>query len=136
VLELTEHAAIDNYHHLRQALAPMRCAGLRIAVDDAGAGYASFQHILDLQADIIKLDRSLVSGIDTDLARQALASSLIFFSGQTGSKMIAEGVETIEELDTLRHLGVERAQGYLMGRPSPLKYALANHTIPSLANAC
>ncbi|TWI79967.1 EAL domain-containing protein (putative c-di-GMP-specific phosphodiesterase class I) [Roseibium hamelinense] len=136
MLELTEHAAIENYRHLHDALSSLRSAGLKVAVDDAGAGYSTFQHILNLQADVIKLDRSLVTEIDRNLARQALASSLIFFSRQTGSRLIAEGVETKQELETLRHLGVEMAQGYLMGRPAPLQNALESHTGSPLANAC
>jgi len=124
VLEITEHATIDEYSELTNALAPLRTQGLRLAVDDAGAGFASFRHILQLQPDIIKLDMSLTRDIDTDAARRALASALIRFAHETGSKIVAEGVETASELRVLRSLGVNKAQGYFLGRPAPLANAL------------
>jgi EAL domain-containing protein (putative c-di-GMP-specific phosphodiesterase class I) len=96
---------------------------LRIAVDDAGAGYASFRHILNLAPDLIKLDVFLTQNIHTDRARRALAAALIRFSEETGSKIIAEGVETTLQLKVLRELGVTKAQGYLLGRPMPLASA-------------
>jgi EAL domain-containing protein (putative c-di-GMP-specific phosphodiesterase class I) len=124
VLEVTEHATIDEYSDLTNALAPLRTRGLRLAVDDAGAGFASFRHILRLQPDIIKLDMSLTRDIDTDAARRALAAALIRFAHETGSKIVAEGVETASELSVLRSLGVNKAQGYFLGRPAPLANAL------------
>jgi EAL domain-containing protein (putative c-di-GMP-specific phosphodiesterase class I) len=124
VLEITEHATIDEYSELTNALAPLRTQGVRLAVDDAGAGFASFRHILRLQPDIIKLDMSLTRDIDTDAARRALASALIRFAHETGSKIVAEGVETASELRVLRSLDVNKAQGYFLGRPAPLANAL------------
>ncbi|MDQ3570948.1 MAG: EAL domain-containing protein, partial [Actinomycetota bacterium] len=97
-----------------------RQRGLRVAVDDAGAGYASFRHILRLRPDIIKLDMALTRDIDRDPARRALAAALITFAENTGSTIVAEGVETAEELHALRQLGVTAAQGYYLGRPTPL----------------
>jgi len=126
VLEITEHATIVDYAELNEALAPLRNRSLRVAVDDAGAGYASFRHILRLQPDIIKLDMSLTRDIDTDSARRALAAALISFAHETGSVIVAEGVETAAELDALRSLGVNKAQGYLFGRPAPLAAALSS----------
>jgi EAL domain-containing protein (putative c-di-GMP-specific phosphodiesterase class I) len=126
VLEITEHATIDEYSELTNALAPLRTQGLRLAVDDAGAGFASFRHILRLQPDIIKLDMSLTRDIDTDAARRALASALIRFAHETGSKIVAEGVETASELRVLRSLGVNKAQGYFLGRPAPLSSAMSS----------
>jgi EAL domain-containing protein (putative c-di-GMP-specific phosphodiesterase class I) len=117
VLEITEHAVIEDYAALAEVLVDRR-AGLRLAVDDAGAGYASFRHILALAPDYIKLDRSLVTGIDTDPDRRALTSALTAFAGAIGAKVIAEGVETTEELHTVAALGVQAAQGYLTGRPA------------------
>lgn len=119
VLEITEHAAIADLALFRQALAPLR-AKVRIAVDDAGAGYAGLRHILDVEPDIIKLDMSLTRGIDTDPARAALASALITFSQKIGARIVAEGVETAEELETLRRLGTHCAQGYYLQRPKPV----------------
>lgn len=124
VLEITEHAHIADYAALLAALQPLRQRGIRLAVDDAGAGYASLQHILHLRPDIIKLDMGLTRHIDLDPARRALASALIRFAADTGSRIIAEGVETGSELKSLRALGVEKAQGYFLGRPMPLAEAV------------
>jgi EAL domain-containing protein (putative c-di-GMP-specific phosphodiesterase class I) len=124
VLEVTEHAQIDDYASLLRALDPLRQAGLRLAVDDAGAGYCSLQHILHLHPDLIKLDMSLTRNIEGDATRRALASALIAFARETGSQIIAEGVETLSELKTLQALGVEVAQGYFLGRPMALDSAL------------
>ncbi|MEN3363432.1 MAG: hypothetical protein V7606_706, partial [Burkholderiales bacterium] len=123
MLEITEHSFIQEYVKVNDALRPLRKRGLRIAVDDAGAGYASFRHILELAPEVIKLDMSLTRNIDSKVANCALASALIIFTERTGSKIIAEGVETVAELHTLRDLGVAQAQGYLMGRPSTLESA-------------
>ncbi|GAA5127099.1 hypothetical protein GCM10023339_52870 [Alloalcanivorax gelatiniphagus] len=124
LLEITEHARIDDYTALREALAPLREKGVDIAVDDAGAGYASFQHVLELKADIIKLDLTLIRGIHRDQGRQALAAALIRFAEVMDVRVIAEGVETQAELDTLRRLGVTKVQGYLIGKPMSLEAAL------------
>jgi EAL domain-containing protein (putative c-di-GMP-specific phosphodiesterase class I) len=117
VLEITEHAAVEDYAALGEALAPLRRTGVRVAIDDAGAGYASLQHIVRLSPDIIKLDMSLTRGIDTNLARRALASALVFFARETDCIIIAEGIETAAELEVLKLLGVSRGQGYFLGRP-------------------
>ncbi len=86
-------------------------------VDDAGAGFASLKHIVDLKPDVIKLDLSLVRDIDTDPLRRALAASLLAFADEIGAGIIAEGVETYGELEALRSLGVKHGQGYLLARP-------------------
>lgn len=120
VLEVTEHASINDYSAVTAILAPFREKGLRLAVDDAGAGYASFRHILKLKPDVIKLDISLIQRIDIDQSCRALAAALIRFAEETGSKVLAEGVETYAEFDILRGLKVANAQGFLLGRPQPL----------------
>jgi EAL domain-containing protein (putative c-di-GMP-specific phosphodiesterase class I) len=120
VLELTEHAPIEEYDALNAALAPLRSAGLKLAIDDAGSGYASFRHILQLHPDVIKLDLSLIRDIDLDPGRRALAKGLIIFANETGATIVAEGVETERELDVLKAIGVKVAQGYLFGKPAPL----------------
>jgi EAL domain-containing protein (putative c-di-GMP-specific phosphodiesterase class I) len=120
VLELTEHAPIEEYDALQAALASLRSAGLKLAIDDAGSGYASFRHILRLRPDIIKLDQSLIRDIDLDQGRRALALGLITFANETGCTIVAEGVENERELAVLQSLGVAAAQGYLLGRPAPL----------------
>jgi EAL domain-containing protein (putative c-di-GMP-specific phosphodiesterase class I) len=123
VLEVTEHAAISNYAEIKQALKPFRRRGLRLAVDDAGAGYNSFKHVLDLKPDLIKLDISLTRAINRDPARRALADALTQFGRAMGSQIVAEGVESAAELEMLRAIGVTKVQGYLVGRPMPLAEA-------------
>jgi EAL domain-containing protein (putative c-di-GMP-specific phosphodiesterase class I) len=118
VLEVTEHASIDDYAPIASELEPLRRQGLRLAVDDAGAGFASFRHIILLKPDIIKLDVSLVRAIDSDKSIRALAAALIRFAEETGSKVVAEGVETKAELAALCELKVTKVQGYLLGAPS------------------
>jgi EAL domain-containing protein (putative c-di-GMP-specific phosphodiesterase class I) len=129
VVELTEHTHVPDYDVLASALRPLREAGMRLAVDDAGAGFSSLQHILKLSADIIKLDRSLITGVQADPARRALVRALLRFAEETGSLVVAEGVETEAELATLSELEVRYVQGYLLGRPVPwaelLQHAVA-----------
>ena len=115
VLELTEHVPIDDYLIVRKALAKL--GDVSLAVDDAGAGFASLRHILELRPTYAKLDISLVRGIDGDDLRQALAAGLQYFASKTGCRLIAEGVESNKEATMLRALGIEFAQGYLFGRP-------------------
>jgi EAL domain-containing protein (putative c-di-GMP-specific phosphodiesterase class I)/CheY-like chemotaxis protein len=119
VIELTEHAPVADYDALQRRLDPLRKAGVRIAVDDAGAGYSSLQHILRLQPDFIKLDIALTSGIDREPAKRALGSALVSFAAEIGAAVIAEGVETAAELATLSQLGIGSAQGFALGRPAP-----------------
>jgi len=120
VLEITEHARVEDYDALDAALAPLRARGLRLAVDDAGAGFASLRHILRLAPDVIKVDMTVTRGIDTDRARRALTSALVAFGSETGAEIVAEGIETQAELEALRGLGIRYGQGYLLGRPGPL----------------
>lgn len=126
VLEVTEHEEVDAalYAEIAHITRPLRQAGLRVAVDDAGAGYACFKHILHLSPDIIKLDVSITRDIDSDFSRQALAAALVRFSESTHGRLVAEGVETEREIETLRGLGVGLAQGYALGKPMPLEQAL------------
>ena len=119
ILEITEHEAVKFYEPVLRALEPLRKHGLRVAVDDAGAGYASFQHILRLRPELIKLDMTLSRGIDGDPSRRSLAAALVRFAKEIGSDLVAEGVETESELRTLRELGVNFVQGHLLARPVP-----------------
>ena len=117
VLELTEHDRIDDYMAVRRSMEALP-SEVRLSVDDAGAGFASLQHVLELEPDYIKLDRSWVTGIDNDLARQALVAGLGHFSDRVGCRMIAEGIETDGELMTLRELAAPLGQGFLFGQPA------------------
>lgn len=121
VFEVTEHEMINDYSLLKSMVARLRKHGIRFAVDDFGAGYASFRHILSLVPDIIKMDMSLTRDIHQDPHRQALTNSLVQFAKQCGFMIIAEGVENDQELFTLRNLGIECAQGYLFSHPQPVE---------------
>jgi EAL domain-containing protein (putative c-di-GMP-specific phosphodiesterase class I)/DNA-binding response OmpR family regulator len=129
VLEVTEHVAIEDYASVRSAVSSMG-SDVRIAVDDAGAGFASFRHIVELRPDYVKLDIGLVRQIDQDDVRQALVAGIVYFAKKSGCRLIAEGIETTAERDQLRTLGVDLGQGYLLGRPAPLA-ALADPASPS-----
>ncbi len=120
VLELTENIAVEDYGPIHDRMAPLRERGARVAVDDTGSGFSSLRHILLLQPEIIKLDRSLTHGLDRDPARRALASSLVSFAQDINASLIAEGVETAEELQTLERLGTHWVQGFHIAMPEPL----------------
>ena len=94
--------------------------GVHLAIDDAGAGFASLRHVLRLEPDLIKLDRSITRNIDTRVRHQSLAAALLTFAAGTSASIVAEGIETAEELATLKRLGVPYGQGYYLGRPGPL----------------
>jgi PAS domain S-box-containing protein len=118
VLELTERLEVSEYGPLIAALAPLRKRGLRVAVDDAGSGFASMRHVLHVRPDIIKLDRSLIAGIDDDQGQRALGAALAEFARQIGATLVAEGIETQAELAAVTRIGMTAGQGYLLGRPS------------------
>lgn len=118
VLELTEHSPVTDYEALRASLGLLRDSGLRIAVDDTGAGFASMRHVLKLRPEFIKLDRDIVAGIDSDDAKKAFGAAMVSFANGIGAVLVAEGIETEGELAALREIGVPAGQGYLLGRPS------------------
>jgi EAL domain-containing protein (putative c-di-GMP-specific phosphodiesterase class I)/AmiR/NasT family two-component response regulator len=120
VVELTEHAPASDYPSLREALDTFRRSGIRMAVDDAGAGFASLRHILELSPDMIKLDISIVRDIDKDASQRALASALVAFAREIDTELIAEGVETAEEAFALDLLGIRLIQGFYVARPGPV----------------
>ncbi len=120
VVELTEQIKVDDYPHLACTLRGLRDSGVRLAIDDAGAGFASLMHILKLAPDYIKLDRELISGIDIDPVRRSLADSLRRFADETGAVIIAEGIETVGELQALHDLGASHGQGFYLARPAPV----------------
>jgi len=120
VLEVTEQAPIDCYEQFMATLDPLRERGLRLAIDDLGAGFASLNHILALEPDLIKLDRRITSAIDRRPKTRALAAALTTFATETGVTVLAEGIETESQRAVMRALGVSLGQGYLLGRPAPL----------------
>jgi diguanylate cyclase (GGDEF)-like protein len=117
VLELTENSVIHDSDGLRAEITRLRARGARFAVDDVGAGYSGLRQISVLHPDYLKLDRSLVTGVDHDGDRRALISAMLGWVGQTGGYLVAEGVETVAELDALAALGVGLVQGYYLARP-------------------
>jgi EAL domain-containing protein (putative c-di-GMP-specific phosphodiesterase class I) len=119
VLELTEHDAVEDYECLSAALAPFRAGGLRLAIDDVGAGFSSLRHIVVTAPDVIKLDRSIAAGVSTDRVLSTLVGSLATFAHGSGARVVAEGVETAEDATALRALGVDYGQGWHFGRPGP-----------------
>jgi EAL domain-containing protein (putative c-di-GMP-specific phosphodiesterase class I) len=117
MLEVTEHARVADYPQLRIAIGRLRELGARLAVDDAGAGFASWRHVLELDADLIKLDGSLTKAVDLDPRRSMLASALVDFGRQSGAAVLAEHIESEPQLAELRRLGVRYGQGFHLGRP-------------------
>lgn len=119
VLEITEHAIVSDYADLHDALSLLRDK-VRIAVDDVGAGYSGLVHILEVKPEIMKLDISLTRGIDSDPVRAALATALVTFANEIGSTLVAEGIETSDERQTLERLNVGHGQGFFLCRPMPV----------------
>ncbi len=120
VIEITEHDLIENYATVRDAVHALG-QGVRLAVDDAGVGIANFGHIIELHPDLVKLDMSLVRGVNASLGHQAMVVGMHHFSRTAGCRLIAEGIETEEEARTLADLGVEFGQGYWYGHPEPVE---------------
>jgi EAL domain-containing protein (putative c-di-GMP-specific phosphodiesterase class I) len=117
VVELTEHARVDSYAALEPAIERLRSAGAMIAIDDAGSGYAGLTHLLSLRPEFLKLDRVLVSGLQHDEAKRTLVEMVGVLAGRLDAWLLAEGVETREELDCLVGLGVPLVQGFHLARP-------------------
>jgi EAL domain-containing protein (putative c-di-GMP-specific phosphodiesterase class I) len=117
VVEVTEHTIIDDYRQIAESLARLRRRGLRVAVDDAGAGFASLRHIVRLEPDLIKLHPSLTQDLRHDPVRRPLADALIQFADRIGSGIVVEGIETVADLTTWQQLGARAAQGNVLGRP-------------------
>jgi len=117
VLEITERAALDRIHELQQRVTRLRALGYRIAIDDLGAGYAGLTSFAQLEPEVVKVDMSLVRGIDASAVKQKLVRSIIALCTELGIHLIAEGIETPAERDMLVHLGGDLCQGYLFARP-------------------
>jgi diguanylate cyclase (GGDEF)-like protein/PAS domain S-box-containing protein len=134
VLEITEHDAVPNYGALDDVLETCRARGLRVAVDDVGAGFASFSHVLELAPDFVKIDQSITRNIDVDDARRRLAQAIAEFAGQIGATVVAEGVETQGELDAVGAAGITLAQGYHLSRPKPQAHGFPSAEVTAAQN--
>jgi EAL domain-containing protein (putative c-di-GMP-specific phosphodiesterase class I) len=117
VIEITEHHAVEDYGELDAVLGRLREHGVRVAVDDVGSGFASFRHVTRVNPEILKLDRSLVCGIDEDPVRQSLASAIVSFARDVGAIVVSEGIESGNELECLMDLSVGCGQGFYLARP-------------------
>jgi EAL domain-containing protein (putative c-di-GMP-specific phosphodiesterase class I) len=135
VIELTEHEAFDEDGALELELAALRERGARIALDDAGAGYAGLQQLVRLRPEIVKVDRSLIAGIHEDASKLALLQALAGFAGTTGAAVCAEGVEELAELRALAGFDVTYAQGYALARPAPAWPAIPAAVAEAAASA-
>lgn len=118
VIEVTEHARVTDYLQLLAAVQTWRDQGIRLSVDDTGAGYASLSHVLHLRPDIIKVDRALIANVATDGARRVLVTALVLLALELGATVTAEGIETTEDLEAAVALGVDALQGYALARPT------------------
>ena len=128
VMEITENSVIDDFDHMRNVVRQLRDHGFRVAIDDAGAGYAGLQTMVEIEPDFIKLDMSLTRGIDHSVVKQKLVGTLRDFCRQAEIALVAEGVETAAQLDALKRLGITYGQGYLFARPGspyPLQSCVA-----------
>lgn len=119
LLELSEHEQVEDYAVLRAALDAPRAAGMRLAIDDVGAGFSSLRHIVLCGPDVIKLDRSIVDGVGSDPVLRTLVAALVDFAHGNGTRVVAEGVETLPDVEALKELAVDLAQGWYFGRPGP-----------------
>ena len=127
VIELTEHELFSSGEALEARLAELRARGARVALDDAGAGYAGLQQLIRVAPDILKIDRSLVHGAHSDASRYALLEALVTFAGTTGAAVCGEGVEDLADLRALADLDATYAQGYALARPAAPWAALSPH---------
>ncbi|MBX9246176.1 EAL domain-containing protein, partial [Actinotalea ferrariae] len=132
VIEITEHAVIEDYPLLQGSVAQLRALGAKIAVDDAGAGFASLRHVVQLAPDTIKLDMSLTQDLAASPLRRALAGALIEFAHTSGADLVVEGIEEQADLSAWSGLGAYAVQGYLVGRPGPLPAALLSPVVEAL----
>ncbi len=124
IFEITERMPIIDYEGMRSAIETLG-PSVQLAIDDAGAGYASLRHIIELRPSVVKLDIGLIRGIDVDPIRQAMVAGIVHFANEIGCTLVGEGVETIEEAEKLTDLGVRMGQGYLFARPAPVQELLA-----------
>lgn len=130
-LEITEHEVIEDYGPIHAAMAALG-PDVRMAVDDAGAGVANFRHLVELRPALVKIDAGLIRAVNTDVSRQALVVGLVHFAAASGALVLAEGIETQAEQETVQRLGVTLGQGYHLGRPGRIEL-WERHQEPPLA---
>ena len=121
VFEISEQESIGNFAIFREVRDYYGKLGFQIALDDTGAGYASLESVMELSPEFIKVDRAFVTGIDEDPSRQELLRALQSLAQRIGAKIIGEGLDTLEELEMLQELGIPYGQGWLFGKPHPLR---------------
>lgn len=136
VVELSEQLPVTDYRSLELALRPLRESGMRLAIDDVGSGFSSLRHILMTRPDIVKIDRALIEGIDSDPIKSALVRSLVQFSQAAGAETVAEGIESPAEALTLFGLGVSSGQGWLYGLPGRASRSMCSAAREGAAMAC
>ena len=124
IFEITERMPITDYAGMRAAIESLG-PSVQLAIDDAGAGYASLRHIIELRPSVVKLDIGLIRGVDADPVRQAMVAGMVHFATEIGCMLVAEGVETVDEAQALTELGVRMGQGFLFARPAPVAELLA-----------
>ena len=121
VFEISEQESIDNFTTFRELSDQYRTLGFQFALDDTGSGYAGLEELIELQPEFIKVDRNMVSGVDQDSSRQDVLAALLSVAEKMGARVIGEGLDRIEELTTLKELGIHFGQGWLFGHPTPLR---------------
>jgi EAL domain-containing protein (putative c-di-GMP-specific phosphodiesterase class I) len=121
VFEISEKESIANFAAFREIRDEYKSLGFRFALDDTGAGYASLQAVIELAPDFVKVDRSFVAGVDTDRAKQTLVRALQSVADSIGAQIVGEGLDTLEELEMLGKLNIPFGQGWLFGKPTPLR---------------
>jgi EAL domain-containing protein (putative c-di-GMP-specific phosphodiesterase class I) len=121
VFEISEQESLRSFGAFREVRDYYRNLGFQFALDDTGTGYAGLEELLELEPDYIKIDRSMVSGVDQDPARQDVLAAVLTLADKMGAQVIGEGLDTLEELDMLGRLGIRFGQGWLFGRPTPLR---------------
>lgn len=134
VFEITERNAIQDFANFKKSILHYRDQGFMVAVDDAGAGYSSLQSIAEIKPDFIKIDKSLVSNVDKDMVKKALMETFVSFANKINSRIIAEGIETEDELRTLLSMGVAFGQGFFLARPGNPLPAIENKALITLQN--
>jgi len=118
-LEITESLPLSHFKQCKEVLSELRLRGMMLAIDDLGAGYSNLKYIADLAPDVVKLDRNLIIGVREGNRQAKLVRAIVGLCSEMGARVVAEGIETIDELVVAERAGVEYCQGFLLGRPGP-----------------